>query len=195
MASSSSVREIEPSAARADRRKQPARRVADQEEKRVGRRLLENLEQGVGASLFELVDAVDDRDAPGRHRSGQPHELAQRADLVDADVAGETFAFLLRQAARASACRDGFRPRRAWRSDARQSVAMPGRSNGGPAASASTRRAAAWAKLALPTPFGPASSQAWCSFRVAHALANWSTARPARRSWQQVPRLRRAAAP
>jgi hypothetical protein len=40
------------------------------------------------------------------------------------------------------------------------SVSMPGDSNGGPAASERTRRAAACAKLAFPMPLGPAISQA-----------------------------------
>ncbi len=45
------------------------------------------------------------------------------------------------------------------------SVSRPGRPEVGPAASARMRRAAACAKLALPTPFGPASSHAWWSLR------------------------------
>ena len=195
MASSPSGDEAQQPAARADRRQQPLGRMADEQEDGVGRRLLEILEQGVGGVALEIVDRVDHHRAPGRHRGGGREQALQAADLVDVDRAGELGAAFLAPAAPAASDRDGCRRRPAARSDGRRGRRGRARRAGGPARSASTRSAALSANSALPTPSGPASSQAWWSRPASSAARNAATA--ASWPWSGVtadPRARRAGA-
>ena len=53
--------EQQPAAARADGRQQPPRLVRDDQDQRARRRLLDHLQQRVGAGGIELVGAIDDR--------------------------------------------------------------------------------------------------------------------------------------
>src|SRR5436190_20196937 len=89
--------EVQPAAARADGGEQPPRRVADEEEQRVGRRLLKHFQKRIRGLLVELIHAVDHGDAPRRQRRGHAHELTELPYLLDRDVAGEALPFLLRK--------------------------------------------------------------------------------------------------
>ena len=73
------------SAARLDGRQHPRRRVADQKEQRLPRRLLENFQQRVGCVGIQLVDGIDDADPPSFHRRGRTEERDRLARLVDRD--------------------------------------------------------------------------------------------------------------
>ena len=66
--------------------------MADEEEESVGRRLLEHLEQGVGAGRLELVDACRSPPRATATARRSAHELAEVANLIDGDVAGEVAA-------------------------------------------------------------------------------------------------------
>ena len=58
--------------------KQPARRVAHQQEQRARRRLLQHLEQRIGAfRLLELVGGIDDADPPAALARGRAEEAAR----------------------------------------------------------------------------------------------------------------------
>ena len=61
-------------AARADGRQHAARRMADQQKQRARRRLLQHLEQRIGAGAVELVDRIDDGDAPAALARGRAEE-------------------------------------------------------------------------------------------------------------------------
>ena len=74
------------SAARADGRQQPARRVRHDQQHGVGRRLLEDLQHRVGAVAVHLVGRIDDGDAPLPHRRRHVHEGAELAHVVDGDL-------------------------------------------------------------------------------------------------------------
>ena len=79
-------RQIEPAAARADGRQQPAGLGGDQQEQRARRRLLQRLQQRVGGVDVELVGLVDDDDAPRvGARASARGTTAQPAHLVDRD--------------------------------------------------------------------------------------------------------------
>src|SRR5690242_6259367 len=71
--------------------------MADEEEKRVRRRLLEHLQERIGARRLELVHRVDNDDTPRRQSSRQPEELAQLANLMDADAPREVAGLLVHQ--------------------------------------------------------------------------------------------------
>ena len=97
-------------------------------------------------------------------------QFAERAHLVDADVARQTAGLaVLEPLEQAEIGMASGRDQPGHRMIVRRFEARE--LDRRPAASASTRVAAALAKVALPTPLGPASSQAWCSRRVFHALS------------------------
>ena len=136
--------------------------MADQQEDGVRRRLLEILEQRVGGVALEIVDRVDHHRAPGRHRGRGREQPLQAAHLVDADRAGELGAALLRQPLephQIGMAAGGGEPGGGMV----VGHVEAGRVDRAPRPSASTRSAALSANSALPTPSGPASSQAWCS--------------------------------
>ena len=62
------ARAVKPAAARADRRQHLARPMRDDQEQRARRRLLDHLQQRIGAGAVEVVGAVDDADAPAAER-------------------------------------------------------------------------------------------------------------------------------
>ena len=74
-------------AARADRRQQQARAVADQQQQPPLWRLFEDLEQRVGSVAVHLLGAVDDDDAPPLLGRGQPEKTGDRPRILDDDVA------------------------------------------------------------------------------------------------------------
>src|SRR5476651_839421 len=65
---------------------QAPRRMRHDQQHRLGRRLLEDLQHGVGAAAIHLVGGVDNRHAPLAHRRRHVHELAQPAHIVDRDL-------------------------------------------------------------------------------------------------------------
>ena len=113
-------REAEQPAARADRRQQPLGRMADEQEERVRRRLLEILEQGIGGTALEIVDRVDHHRPPGRHRGGGREQPLQAAHLIDVDASGRARCRCPWAAAPAASDRDGCRRRPAGRRDDRR---------------------------------------------------------------------------
>ena len=150
--------------------------MADEEEQRIRRWFFEDLEERVCAGCLETVDRVDHHNAPVGQGRRQRQELTELTHLIDADVAHKMPVFFVHQPPKLphvrmtarlhESPRSGGHPRfPALRGPIEDRQHRP------------ARRAAACAKVALPTPFGPASSHAWCSLRVAQALANCSTAR------------------
>ncbi len=136
------------------------------------RRLLEILEQGVGARLRSRSSTASMiTDAPGRQRGGGVEQALQAADLIDGDAARELGAACRSAAARAASDRDGCRRRPDGATGWSSGTSRPGASTAGPAPCASTRSAALSANSALPTPSGPASSQAWWSRPASSAVA------------------------
>ncbi len=87
--------ERQPAAARADRRQQAAGRMANEDDERLGRRLLQDLQERVGGAAVQLVDAVDDDDAPAAGGRLQVHEGAELADVVDDDLGAKAVALLV----------------------------------------------------------------------------------------------------
>ena len=74
-------------AARADRRQQPARRVADEQEQRARRRLLEDLQEGVGGVRVHVVGRIDDGDRASPLRPPvEPKKRDGAPDLVDREL-------------------------------------------------------------------------------------------------------------
>ena len=60
--------------------------MADEEEDGVGRRFLQHLQQRVGRRCLQVVRRVDDDRSPFAERRRNRQKVAQRTDLVDADV-------------------------------------------------------------------------------------------------------------
>ena len=60
--------------------------MTDQQQKTVGRRFLEDFEQGVGGVAVHVVGIVDDNNPPAALRSGQAQEPADAADVIDHDL-------------------------------------------------------------------------------------------------------------
>ena len=85
-------------AARTDGRQFAARRVAHQQQERTRRRLLENLEQRVGAFALQVVDGIDDGDAPTALARGRTEERHRFAHVVDADHGVELAGLLVEHA-------------------------------------------------------------------------------------------------
>ena len=79
-------------AARADGRQQPPGRVADQQQQRLLRGLLQHLQQRVGGVAVERVGLVDDDDAPAALRRRLRQEGADGADVVDDDLLAQPLA-------------------------------------------------------------------------------------------------------
>src|SRR5262249_60603031 len=76
----------QPPAARADRGQEPGRRVADQEQQGIARRLLQNLQERVGSlRILQLVSGVDDADTPAPLARGRSEERHGAAHVVDPD--------------------------------------------------------------------------------------------------------------
>ena len=75
-----------PAAARADGRQQAARGMRHHEQHGVGRRLLEDLQHGIGAVAVHLVGRIDDGDPPFAHRRRHVHEGAELTHVVDGDL-------------------------------------------------------------------------------------------------------------
>ncbi len=152
-------------AARADRRRQPARPMRHDQHQRPLRRLLDGLQQRVGAVAVEIVGGVDEADAPAAERRGEPEHAQPLAHVVDADLAEEVLLVVSRRGAaarnrdgrarRAGARRDALRARRG-----RAPRAPPGALGSG---WASRKRANRQASVALPMPSGPPISQACAS--------------------------------
>ena len=130
--------------------------MADEEEEGVRRRLLEHLEQGVGAGRFKLVDACRsrrpaNRDSAGLRSKSSPSARTWSTLMLRAKPSPCSFG-----SARSSQRMSGWLPASTsltigWSSAFR---CRAGRTPG-PAASASTRRAAAWAKRRLAHAFRP----------------------------------------
>jgi len=59
--------------------------VADQQQQRALRRFLENLEQRIGAFALQIVDRVDNGDAPAALARGRAEERHRAAHVVDAN--------------------------------------------------------------------------------------------------------------
>ena len=86
-------RKREDAAARAQCRRHPRRGMAHQQQQRALRRLLQNFEQRIGAEPVELVDGIDDGDAPAalaRRRAEKRHAAAH---VVDRDVLAQARPF------------------------------------------------------------------------------------------------------
>ncbi len=60
--------------------------MADEQQQGAARRLLEHLEQRVGAGGIQLIDRVDDRDAPAALPGGRAEERHRAAHVIDLDV-------------------------------------------------------------------------------------------------------------
>ena len=134
-------------------------------------------------SSTESMTTARQSDSAGR----QAEEIAELAHLLDGDVARQPFGFLLRQPLEQAHVGVAAGVEQLGDRGDRRACPSPASSNGGPAASARIRAAALRAKCALPTPRGPASSQAWWSARgVPGAAELLDGAGRARRSRQQV---------
>ena len=68
--------------------------MIDQEQHALLRRLLQRLQQRVGAALVGFVDGVDDADAPAAERRFLREEVRECPDLVDADILREFALFV-----------------------------------------------------------------------------------------------------
>ena len=148
-----------PPATGTDRRQKPARAVADQQQERAARRLLQDLEERVGGIAVHLLRAVDDHDAPAPPRprsAGKSRRSRARPRRRSRCAAGGAAD---RRRARPSAGRHGRRTRRGERRCSRdRSRARPGSARPSlSAACASTNRAKRKASVALPMPRGPLS--------------------------------------
>ena len=107
----------QPPAARADGRQQPRRRVAHQQQQRVLRRLLQYLQQRVGAlRVLQLVGGVDNAHPPAALAGGRAEERHRLADVLDPDHGEELAGLLVDRRVRAPAGRDA---------PARRCVAQP----------------------------------------------------------------------
>ena len=73
-------------ATRADRRQHARGRMTDEQQQGAARRLLEHLEQRVGAGGIQLIDRVDDRDAPAALPGGRAEKRHRAAHVIDLDV-------------------------------------------------------------------------------------------------------------
>ena len=60
--------------------------MTDEDEQRALRRLLQHLEQSIGARPVELVDGVDDRDPPAALPGGRTEKRYGAAHVVDGNL-------------------------------------------------------------------------------------------------------------
>ena len=73
--------------------------MRDEEEQRLGRRLLDQLEQGIGAGTVQVLGAVDDADTVAAGPRGALEQPNGAADVVGADLRVEALALLVQLAA------------------------------------------------------------------------------------------------
>ena len=95
----------------ADGRQQPLRRVADDQEEGPRRRLLDHLQQRVGARDRQVLGAVDDADAVAPIGGCGAEHVEGLADRVDGDRGGGRLLVGCRRAAQDRQIRDGTAPR------------------------------------------------------------------------------------
>ena len=81
--------EQQPAAARADGRQHPPRLVRDDEDQRARRRLLDHLQQRIGAGGIEFVGAIDDGDPPAAEGRRHVEHRQRVAHVLDADFGVE----------------------------------------------------------------------------------------------------------
>ncbi len=82
----------EDAAARADGRQEPAGIVAHQQQHRLLRRLLKDLQHGIGGVPVHHVGAIHDDDAPAALGRGEAQEGGDAARVVDDDLAAQLLA-------------------------------------------------------------------------------------------------------
>ena len=82
----------------AHRRQYRGGRIGDQQQQAAPRRLLENLEQGIGAVGVQFIDGVDDRDPPAALPGGRSEERDRSAHVVDLDVLAQLAGFFVDRA-------------------------------------------------------------------------------------------------
>jgi hypothetical protein len=69
------------------------------QEQRAGRRLLQQLEQGIGGGAVHVLGRIDDADAPAALGGTRAEAVEHATDGIDRDVAGVALAVGLRDAA------------------------------------------------------------------------------------------------
>jgi hypothetical protein len=87
----------QPPAARANGRQHTARRVTDQQQQGFFRGLLKHLQQCIGAGAVELIDGIDNGDAPAALTRGRAEETDRLAHVLDRDVLAQ-IAFVVERA-------------------------------------------------------------------------------------------------
>ena len=73
-------------AARTQRRQHPRRGMTDQQQQGALRRLLQHFEQRIGAGAVQLVDGIDDGDAPAALACRRAEKRHRAADVFDGDL-------------------------------------------------------------------------------------------------------------
>ena len=153
----------EPPAARTDGRQHLPRPVRDDQDQRTRRRLLDHLQQRIGAGAIEIVGAVDDGDAPAAEAPPTCWKTPKRARTSSTRISREEvlrFGIPLAPEQREIGMRHrGELPRRRM-IGRRREVARLAHARAARSGWASTKRAKRQASVALPIPSRPPISQA-----------------------------------
>ena len=72
--------------------------MAHQQQQGAARRLLQNLEQCIGAGGVQFIDRVDDGDAPAALPGGRSEERHRPAHVIDLDVLAQLAGFFVDRA-------------------------------------------------------------------------------------------------